>query len=791
MARRKSKSNSKVQLEESTVLSNEFQCAANFSPSLATFVVVFSVYLRTVSPSIAGGDSGELLAEGCQLGTPHPPGYPLYMIITYAVSSIGNFFGSQSVALYMNITSCLFGALTCALVTSSVLIVTTKGISYYNRQEKPSFEDSPYCLCACSAMTMGFLCAFSPLMWQYSVTSEVFALNNFFVGLIMNLTLKIACYGDKGWIELGAFVCGLALTNQMTIILLEIPLIVWVFITCSVSKDIRVLQRTALFFLIGVVPMYFILVFCAIFYPHAGSWGEITTFEGFLAHLRRKDYGTFTLFSGNDANAEGLVERILFWAFDFSYQGGFIVFILCMIGCAVILVNRDDRHLPCSLKREDIHRLRVKSASRALAFSLIIYLVSFHSLSNLPLKNPLLFGVHQRFWMQPNILSFVMAGVGLTWTIQRFVPVCQKYQALVYGSMVVLTLWSLKRGFSISDQSTNEFFKNYAMGILDVLPPNSLLLINYDQQWTSIRYLQECEHFRDDVTSINLSMMTYPWWESKHKLYPHVKFPGSHYTQANSVQWNNGGFTFLEFIDSNYHSFDGRIFIGGDINFDKSHQEYYEEIPHGMSRHLMRKSEAKKMSADSFLRSSRRTWLALMKFHTRLPDSKMYPAETWEWTVTREFYSHLVARATYLLELVVSEERSNNVSGQLLALFESAVWMEYVKLNDVEHSLTPGLVKNLGLAYMHIVRSKTSTNFAEIENALKNPEMGGVDLLEGMSDLLPSHEEIDWKTWASRRWNLSWGEFLRMNGAEMDSSYASVKNIYNGVMQATGGEQIS
>lgn len=35
---------------------------------------VLWIYTYTVFPSVTGGDAGELLAEACQLGTPHPPG---------------------------------------------------------------------------------------------------------------------------------------------------------------------------------------------------------------------------------------------------------------------------------------------------------------------------------------------------------------------------------------------------------------------------------------------------------------------------------------------------------------------------------------------------------------------------------------------------------------------------------------------------------------------------------------------------------------------------------------------
>ena len=48
----------------------------------------------------------------------------------------------------------------------------------------------------------------------------------------------------------------------------------------------------------------------------------------------------------------------------------------------------------------------------ALFVAFIFYEVGFHSLSNLPLENPLLFGIHARFWMQPHVLLCCACGVG-------------------------------------------------------------------------------------------------------------------------------------------------------------------------------------------------------------------------------------------------------------------------------------------------------------------------------------------------------------------------------------------
>jgi len=43
-------------------------------PGLAIFVAVLAVYVWTLYPSVAGGDSGELTIAAYRLGVAHPPG---------------------------------------------------------------------------------------------------------------------------------------------------------------------------------------------------------------------------------------------------------------------------------------------------------------------------------------------------------------------------------------------------------------------------------------------------------------------------------------------------------------------------------------------------------------------------------------------------------------------------------------------------------------------------------------------------------------------------------------------
>jgi hypothetical protein len=52
--------------------------------SSCIFALTLGVYTHTSFPSITGGDAGELLAEACHTGVPHPPGsranFPLWTL---------------------------------------------------------------------------------------------------------------------------------------------------------------------------------------------------------------------------------------------------------------------------------------------------------------------------------------------------------------------------------------------------------------------------------------------------------------------------------------------------------------------------------------------------------------------------------------------------------------------------------------------------------------------------------------------------------------------------------------
>src|SRR2546423_10696036 len=50
--------------------------------------LVFTLYLLTLSPSVAMWDTGEYMAAVKVLGIPHPPGNPFFVLLAHAFASL-------------------------------------------------------------------------------------------------------------------------------------------------------------------------------------------------------------------------------------------------------------------------------------------------------------------------------------------------------------------------------------------------------------------------------------------------------------------------------------------------------------------------------------------------------------------------------------------------------------------------------------------------------------------------------------------------------------------------------
>ena len=195
-------------------------------------MIKFSKYHDNLFVNV-GGDTGELLAEGCIKGIAHPPGYPLFTLLVYVIKLVyetiyfnlqtilgGDHFihnsGSYHIAYRVNLTSVLFTTVTGFFICESLLL--THFLLYSNNFNSDSklVQSIPYTyqqrvvpgLYGSIIYTYG-LFAFSPLIWQYAVTSEVFPMNNMFAAFLIYLTLLFAKHRRIEIAYFGAFICGL------------------------------------------------------------------------------------------------------------------------------------------------------------------------------------------------------------------------------------------------------------------------------------------------------------------------------------------------------------------------------------------------------------------------------------------------------------------------------------------------------------------------------------------------------------------------------------------------------
>jgi hypothetical protein len=201
-----------------------------------TALFVMAVYYRTLSPSITGGDSGEVMAAACSWGPAHPPGYPLFVacanLAMWLFASLG-----ENKAYRVN--------LMCAVMTA---------IGVYNLHRAARIITGSSAAATVGAAMYGF----SPLIWNNALQAEVFSMNNMFVCLITHILVRYLGRNDPSCHReayLGAFIVGLGLSNQHTLVLYAAIIVPAVFISGwrRLLRPAQFLSCTLLFTL-GMTP---------------------------------------------------------------------------------------------------------------------------------------------------------------------------------------------------------------------------------------------------------------------------------------------------------------------------------------------------------------------------------------------------------------------------------------------------------------------------------------------------------------------------------------------------------
>ncbi len=232
-------------------------------------LLAFALYLRTLYPGLNGiGDTPKFQFLGRILGTPHPPGYPVYLLLCAAFARLP--FGNP--AWRVNLLSAVAASVAVALL---YLLMRRLGC-------RPLVAGA-------AALAFGF----GRVLWSQATLAEVYALA---ATLLAGLLLATVAWGASRrprTLDLAVFLAALSLAHHTTVAMVAPALVLYVLATdrrAGVAPGF--LGRAALLVVLGLSPYLLILQRTLAGAPYLGararSLGELwnvmrgSTFEGRL-----------------------------------------------------------------------------------------------------------------------------------------------------------------------------------------------------------------------------------------------------------------------------------------------------------------------------------------------------------------------------------------------------------------------------------------------------------------------------------------------------------------------------
>uniref|UniRef100_A0A8B9LUB3 Transmembrane protein 260 n=1 Tax=Astyanax mexicanus TaxID=7994 RepID=A0A8B9LUB3_ASTMX len=618
----------------------------------ATVAGVSALYLPAVQRTVPGGDSGELITAACELGVAHPPGYPLFTMLT---SIALHLLPGSSPAHSANRLCALLGAGSSGALCYTVCRLAGPGPG---------------------AVLAGGSFAVSRLVWQWSVVAEVFSLNNLFVGLLFSI---LACFhtaesvAQKTKFSLwGALCCGLSLCNQHTLVLYVLIIVPWVLLQLYTHNGLCFsgLVSLGLCFLAGFLP-YLYLPISSFLNTARWSWGDQTSFGGLITHLLRTEYGTFSL-----AKSEGGANLLKMLQAQLTH---------CVEDLSIpVLILAGLGLLHASLRR--------RHCAFAWLFAAMVglYSVFFAWRANLDIEKPLLLGVVERFWLQADAGVCVLAGVGLSWSV------CWLEKRLGRGAVWSTGAWIITAGLLLQmihsnytecDQSSNEVVEKFGHEVVRSFPNGSVVLTRGDLPGNTLRYLHYCRGLRPDISLVDQEMMTYSWYVPKLHQHLHgVKFPGHLWDPVNTEEKNS--FSIEQFLQKNMHR---PVFACiGLSEGDPSWERTFSRWPWGVCEQLV--PVTSRLHPEEWAQHTQRlyNW-------SQTHDS--FPAGSWERVANEEMWQARMKMAFFLFDL------AERMEGEGQTRLYDLSYNLYCQIVDAQTDYPSNWDKNLALAAERLLRS--------------------------------------------------------------------------------------
>lgn len=434
--------------------------------ALVAALIAFIVYWLTLAHTITwrhnGADGGDLVTAAFVLGIPHPPGYPLYTLLAFFFARNPFFEPARGVAI--------FSAL-CA--SASVYVLARAGTAVQ------TFEVSQTSKVLVSSLA-ALAFAFAPLVWSQAIIPEVYALNLFFVALIL-----WACVTNHSKrIYVAALAFGLGMAHHLSILLLLPGALIALQPT---RKDWR-----AFFLLLAPLLLYLYLPLAALPNPPV-KWGDPVTLGRFVWLVTAELYRPY-LFGVNSAELFG---RFAFAARELLNQ-------FTIVGVALIVWGAIQMALT---------RRRIFFALLLMFAPIVAYAIVYASRDSF-------------LYLLP---AFAIA---LLWLVYGVAAVLEWAgdDKLLRGAAIalfaLLPVYNLVTNYAAMDISQDRAAFEYAKQNFQGLPDDAVLFADGDNALFSIWYYRHAiayENARSVIVSQGL--LQYDWYyDSLRRIMSEVKF---------------------------------------------------------------------------------------------------------------------------------------------------------------------------------------------------------------------------------------------------------------------------
>ena len=447
-------------MERDTGLAGRLHRSAPWLVAGAAFVM----YVRTLLPSVAFGDWGEMQTVPHVLGIAHPTGYPTYVILAWLaeLAPIG------SLAFRANLLSAVFVAGTLATFTLICLRLRVRPVL---------------------AVAAGLVLAVVGTVWAAATVAEVNPLHLLFAALVLHRALVWEDQRSPSELALGGLLIGLSIGNHLLTLFIA-PFVV-VHVLWVGRREIRarpwILALPVAGTLVGLL-VYLYIPFAASMSPPLG-YNHPVTLAGFLFLVTGEQFrGQFDFLS---AAGPGEFVRYLpnLWAVLVS-RGTAVIPVLGVAGLFALVLRRPAFGLLCS----------------AVLFTGLYIWANYLRLEHYLLVPWMLLAIGMAVALETvaRVLDGVLArGVG---------RVGGGLVASVVALALVLVVGA--QNWTASDRSGDRSASDYADAVFSALPQNAAILVWWDTA-SPLWYGRFVEGRRPDVLIVDDTNIVYEGWGTR------------------------------------------------------------------------------------------------------------------------------------------------------------------------------------------------------------------------------------------------------------------------------------